>query len=819
MSKTVTSGRPRPAIRVKNLMKEYKIYRAPVDLLRESLTGRNRHSVARVLQNIDFEVGRGEVLGIIGRNGAGKSTLLKIIAGTLSQTSGSVEVNGRLSAILELGTGFNPEYTGRENIITGGLCMGMTRAEIEAKQDWIINFSELGHVIDQPFKHYSSGMQARLTFSTAISVDPDIMIVDEALAAGDAAFVEKCLYRLDEIVKRGATVLLVTHNTNLIPRFGKRSIWLENGQIRMDGDAKEVSKAYEIAAYSSVARHISAEPPPERIGDQKIRIDAVHVDGHAMADNVFLQGKPLTVFLDIEADIASQSACLCLFIHRADGQLAWSATTENHLDEDCSPVSTSLPIASGRHRVSIELPHLLLNSGSYYINAGIEPYPDVARVSDYHDYRTRLTEFAVVRSDSRILGKMFDSPSRWQIATAGPATVRAEPCVAEPVPARLPEEVAMLPYPDPFRAAVALSNDCEFMDGEATRAIFRLLNDRNGLALESANSLFFFTTHALCHSSISYFEGAGARESADAPWLREMAKAGYIDTIHAYGDFDAGGFERRHAEQVVEACARHGLSFLNFTNHGSDRNIQNLGHANLVGYQHGDDPSSPAYHLDLTRQLGFRYGWVDNGLVADPAQTSGLLYDATARDGSPLRLMQRYRGLAGQAAPNAGSLAEQMTVGDIDRIITNGATAIYYQHLGVARKRADGGFDRAIEPYLPGDARAILQHLSDRQRAGHCLVTTTSRLLRFLDMRDSLQISRNGQVLTIASDLPGLSAADLMGLTLTVPRGDGWRLNFLPMRTAPAEALALDPVIAADPADPQRLRLSLPWCRLPEYSW
>jgi lipopolysaccharide transport system ATP-binding protein len=242
----------RPAIRARSLRKAYRQYSSAADSLLEIITQTPRHSERIALDSVDLELKPGEIVGILGRNGAGKSTLLKIIAGTLERTSGELEVNGRITAILELGTGFHPEYTGRENIRMGGLCLGMRRDEIDRKIDAIIEFSELMDVIDQPFKTYSTGMQARLTFSTAISVDPEILIVDEALSVGDARFQMKCFGWIQKLKQRNATILLVSHDTNTITTFCDRALILENGRVFAEGEAKPVTVLYHNLLFGSL---------------------------------------------------------------------------------------------------------------------------------------------------------------------------------------------------------------------------------------------------------------------------------------------------------------------------------------------------------------------------------------------------------------------------------------------------------------------------------------------------------------------------------------------------------------------------------------
>lgn len=248
------------AIRVNRLVKEYRIYPRPLDVLVELLTGKDRHTRFRALDEVSFDVVPGEVVGVIGRNGAGKSTLLKVLTGVIDHDSGSVEINGRVSAILELGTGINAEYSGRDNIIFGGLCRGMSKREILEKLDSVIEFSELGNVIDQPFKTYSSGMQSRLLFSIAMSTDANILIVDEALAAGDALFQEKCFSRMKALASSGKTIFFVSHSINLIQQLCTRGLLLDHGRILVDGDTALVLHEYDEILARARAKNMIQEP-------------------------------------------------------------------------------------------------------------------------------------------------------------------------------------------------------------------------------------------------------------------------------------------------------------------------------------------------------------------------------------------------------------------------------------------------------------------------------------------------------------------------------------------------------------------------------
>lgn len=248
------------AIRIQNLSKCYQIYDAPHDRLKQFVAPRLQRIMGVTskqyfrdfwaLKNVSFEVKKGETIGIIGRNGSGKSTLLQIICGTLTPTSGTVETNGRIAALLELGSGFNPEFTGRENIYMNATVLGLTKEEIKERYNSIVEFSDIGDFIERPVKTYSSGMVLRLAFSVIAHVDADILVIDEALSVGDAFFTQKCMRYLRKFMEKGS-ILFVSHDTGAVINFCQRAIWLNKGLSKYQGTPKDAAKMYLAELYES----------------------------------------------------------------------------------------------------------------------------------------------------------------------------------------------------------------------------------------------------------------------------------------------------------------------------------------------------------------------------------------------------------------------------------------------------------------------------------------------------------------------------------------------------------------------------------------
>lgn len=236
-------------VEANELTKAYKIYEKKNDMVKEafSLTRRKYHSLYYSLSKVSFQIKKGEMLGIIGENGAGKSTLLKLLTGVTKPTSGSVTIHGKIAALLELGAGFNPNYTGIENIYLNGTMLGLSRGEIDSRLDEIVTFADIGEFIHQPVKNYSSGMFARLAFAVAINVEPDVLIVDEALSVGDIFFQNKCFRRIEQLKENGVTILYVSHDLASVKEMCDRVLWLEKGNVKMFGDCVEVCNEYSNA--------------------------------------------------------------------------------------------------------------------------------------------------------------------------------------------------------------------------------------------------------------------------------------------------------------------------------------------------------------------------------------------------------------------------------------------------------------------------------------------------------------------------------------------------------------------------------------------
>jgi len=245
------------AIEVQNLEKIYRLYPTPMDRLKELLIRKKRHRDFYALNDVSFIVEKGQRVGIIGQNGSGKSTLLKIICGVLRATNGRVHTNGRIAALLELGAGFNPEFTGRENVYMNGALLGFSRSEMERRFPKIEAFAEIGDFIDRPVKTYSSGMFVRLAFSTAINVDPEILVIDEALSVGDMYFHHRCVSKMESFRDDGITILLVTHDINLVKGFCDKAMLMSAGKLVASGDPEYITEQYMMETRQRQARYAS----------------------------------------------------------------------------------------------------------------------------------------------------------------------------------------------------------------------------------------------------------------------------------------------------------------------------------------------------------------------------------------------------------------------------------------------------------------------------------------------------------------------------------------------------------------------------------
>lgn len=249
------------AIKVENVTQRFRLIQERPDTLRELFAKFFRHEVHyhdfNAVENVSLEVRAGEMVGIIGRNGSGKSTLLKMVAGVYKPTAGRIEVNGKIAPLIELGAGFHPELTGRENVLLNGLLLGFSKREMLASEDKILEFADIGDFVDSPVKQYSSGMYMRLAFAVATEVNPDILVIDEILAVGDTAFQQKCFERLERFRAAGKTILLVTHNMPQVKEYCDRALLLEQGRMLLEGSPTEVVEMY-LAA--------STEPHPELAG-------------------------------------------------------------------------------------------------------------------------------------------------------------------------------------------------------------------------------------------------------------------------------------------------------------------------------------------------------------------------------------------------------------------------------------------------------------------------------------------------------------------------------------------------------------------------
>lgn len=379
-------------IEVNHVSKAYKLYDKKSDRLREALSrGKAYHHLFYALSDISFSVDRGETVGIIGTNGSGKSTLLKILTGVTTPTEGSFAVDGKISALLELGAGFNPEYTGMENVMLNGTMMGYTAEEMEQRREDIIAFADIGEYINQPVKNYSSGMFARLAFAVAVSVEPEILIVDEALSVGDMRFQLKCMDRMKQMMENGTTILYVSHDISTVRRFCKRCLWINQGSLQAIGDANEVADRYsdflkcsEIRPLEAIITDETEALPPFSAGSGTQIAEIVDFKMRKVtSEEVVMYDEPveITVTYDVY-DESVQDPVLGVALFSIDDQYVCGLNTLlDHIN---------IPWKYGRNRFSLRYPQgLRVLGGKYYFDSALRDKTATVNI----DYKKCIREF------------------------------------------------------------------------------------------------------------------------------------------------------------------------------------------------------------------------------------------------------------------------------------------------------------------------------------------------------------------------------------------------------------------------------------------
>lgn len=377
-----------PAIHAQQLGKVFQLYARPIDRLKQMFARNNRryYKEFAALRDVSFELEKGEVLGLVGRNGAGKSTLLQLICGTLTPSSGSVTVHGRIAALLELGAGFNPEFTGRENIYLNASILGLSKAEIDERYDAIVDFSGISDFIHQPVKTYSSGMYVRLAFSIATSVDPDILVIDEALSVGDGAFARKSFDRIMSLKEKGATILFCSHSMYQVEALCTRALWLEKGTVQQIGNPATVVAKYQTfldrdASQASAAAPRAVSSP---MGHARILAVQTRVDDEVGSSLEVRSGEQtLGIRVGFASDPLLASPVVAVTLNGPDGRMLASSST----------LADALELTrdeSGRGTASIEFPCIPLLKGEYFVwvyllsENGIHIYDTAANVATLH---------------------------------------------------------------------------------------------------------------------------------------------------------------------------------------------------------------------------------------------------------------------------------------------------------------------------------------------------------------------------------------------------------------------------------------------------